>query len=236
MEDPAFEIADIIHALTTSPPHIQRETLETYFLPNARFDHPLCRVTSRPLILAIYRWYKILSPIIEISVESVAFDEPRRRLYVTSNQIFTLWVFPWIRVPATLVSVLDLECYQRSDGDIIQGRTRSRNSSDFRGSSEEFSEDEELWYVKEQKDLYQFEEWVGFLPVWGILARHTILFGKHLVGYLCAVMAWVFIWVGILCDRKGRQDLRVDDSALGLVHRFERRVMMKMRGNPTFKI
>ena len=69
------EIPQIIHLLTQSPPSTQRKTLETYFTPSASFTHPFCRTGSfegsRWLIWCIYRWYKILSPRIEISVDSV---------------------------------------------------------------------------------------------------------------------------------------------------------------------
>lgn len=71
------EIKSVIEGLTTSPQH-QRCVLETYFLPNGAFDHPLCRVsrfyfpiTSRFVVLSIYRWYKILSPVTKIDIKSV---------------------------------------------------------------------------------------------------------------------------------------------------------------------
>ena len=79
MEDPIIEIADVITDLTTtlSLPR-QQEVIERYFLPTASFNHPLCRVDSfsspfpsRDLILAIYRWYKILSPNVKIDIRSV---------------------------------------------------------------------------------------------------------------------------------------------------------------------
>lgn len=69
------EIPQVIHLLTQSPPSTQRKTLETYFTPSASFTHPFCRTGSfegsRWLIWCIYRWYKIMSPKIEISVDSV---------------------------------------------------------------------------------------------------------------------------------------------------------------------
>ena len=69
------EITAIIHHLTQSSPSLQRRTIETYFTPSASFTHPFCRTGSfegsRWLIWCIYRWYKILSPRIEISVDSI---------------------------------------------------------------------------------------------------------------------------------------------------------------------
>lgn len=69
------EIPGVIHLLTQSPPSIQRETIETYFTRNASFTHPFCRTgswaSSRWLIEMVYRWYKIMSPSIDLTVQSV---------------------------------------------------------------------------------------------------------------------------------------------------------------------
>jgi hypothetical protein len=71
----AKEIPGVIHLLTQAPPSIQRETVETYFTPSASFTHPFCRTGSwqgsRWAIWIVYRWYKIMSPRIDISVQSV---------------------------------------------------------------------------------------------------------------------------------------------------------------------
>jgi hypothetical protein len=75
---PVAEIPSVVHALCTSSPRVQREALETFFLPSASFDHPIVRVEpltspvpSRSIILGIYRWYKIISPHVDLRVESV---------------------------------------------------------------------------------------------------------------------------------------------------------------------
>jgi hypothetical protein len=79
------EIPHIIHTLTEGSPLEQKNALETYFHPNASFEHPFCRVpsfskftipmigviNSRWVIWMIYRWYKILSPRIILDVHSV---------------------------------------------------------------------------------------------------------------------------------------------------------------------
>ena len=92
MEDPPAEITQIIHLLTQSPPSLQQATIERYFALDASFKHPVCRTgsfafhpafdvgpfgparyytNSRFLIKSIYRWYKIMSPKIELEVDSV---------------------------------------------------------------------------------------------------------------------------------------------------------------------
>jgi len=69
------EVTKVIHLLTQTPPVTQRETIEKYFTPNASFTHPFCRTgsfqDSRFLIRAVYRWYKIMSPRIDLTVKSV---------------------------------------------------------------------------------------------------------------------------------------------------------------------
>ncbi|KAH9869223.1 hypothetical protein IAQ61_006428 [Plenodomus lingam] len=75
MDDPVAEIPHVIHLLTQSPPSTQHNAIERYFTPNASFTHPFVRTGSwshsRVMIAGIYRWYKIMSPRIEIGVDSV---------------------------------------------------------------------------------------------------------------------------------------------------------------------
>ena len=92
MEDPEAEITQVIHLLTQSPPSLQQAAIDRYFALDASFTHPFCRTgsfawdpsislgpygllgnytNSRWLIKGIYRWYKILSPRIQLEVDSV---------------------------------------------------------------------------------------------------------------------------------------------------------------------
>jgi len=56
----------------------------------------------------IYRWYKILSPHIDVFVDSVAFDKEKLLLYVSIHQNFRLWVVPFYIAPVQFVTVLQL--------------------------------------------------------------------------------------------------------------------------------
>jgi hypothetical protein len=81
--DAEKQIVHVIHLLAEGSPAEQQHALNTYFLSDASFTHPLCRVPSfagvalpvvgevdsRWVIWMIYRWYKILSPRIELTVE-----------------------------------------------------------------------------------------------------------------------------------------------------------------------
>lgn len=72
------EIPRIIETLCKAPPGAQRAAIETYFTPTASFTHPFCRTGSFAgsiwLIIMIYRWYKILSPRIDVEIESVGMS------------------------------------------------------------------------------------------------------------------------------------------------------------------
>ncbi|KAG7124288.1 hypothetical protein HYQ44_020179 [Verticillium longisporum] len=86
MDHPVKEIRPIIKSLTQGTPAEQQQTLETYFTPDATFAHPFCRVPSIPtyalpflpdtpvnsrlVMLFIYRWYRILSPHIDVDISS----------------------------------------------------------------------------------------------------------------------------------------------------------------------
>jgi hypothetical protein len=75
MDDPVQEIGDVVHRLTQSPPQEQAEAIDQYFSQNASFTHPFCRTgsfnNSRLLIHYIFRWYKIMSPRIDLKVNGV---------------------------------------------------------------------------------------------------------------------------------------------------------------------
>ena len=144
MENPIHDIPAVVHLLTQTPPSVQRDTLEHYFTPNAAFTHPFCRVESyfpysRALIRSIFRWYKIMSPRIQLSVHSVAFDQPNNLLYVGISQRFAIWFVPLHRTDVQLVTVLELE-HQKSNG---------------------------KYYIKSQNDLYQTDQFVKFVLPYG---------------------------------------------------------------------
>lgn len=72
MDDPVNEIRGVVLSLTTGNRTQQQEALERYFTRDASFKHPFCAVAgNRDAILSIFQWYKILSPKIEIEVNSV---------------------------------------------------------------------------------------------------------------------------------------------------------------------
>ena len=75
MDDPVHDCRQIIHTLTQGSPKEQENCVNTYCTPDFAFIHPFCRSGSyegsRLVYLAILRWYKIMSPRIELTIHSV---------------------------------------------------------------------------------------------------------------------------------------------------------------------
>lgn len=70
--DPVAEVEDVVMRLTKGSPRTQEQTIRHYFLPNASFKHPFCSAHgNREAVLRIFQWYKILSPHIDITINSV---------------------------------------------------------------------------------------------------------------------------------------------------------------------
>ncbi|QUC19168.1 uncharacterized protein UV8b_03409 [Ustilaginoidea virens] len=123
MEHPVREIPSVIAALSTGSPQQQRDTLAQYFLPDVSFTHPFChvpafhagaipfapRLNSRWLLLCIYRWYRTLSPSIDIAVDSAVFDQRSSLLYVNIHQTFRVFFVPLYAARVRLVTVLRLQ-------------------------------------------------------------------------------------------------------------------------------
>ncbi|KAF2402377.1 hypothetical protein EJ06DRAFT_580641 [Trichodelitschia bisporula] len=171
MEEPVNDIPSIIHTLTQSTPSTQRATIEAYFTRDASFTHPFCRTgsfafsprfNSRELIIAIYRWYKILSPRIDLEVTSVAYDPASYILYVHIAQGFRIRAVPGYRADVELVTVLRLRQEEGENG----------------------------LRICSQEDLYQTDHFVRFfwlggwavVRLWQVLATAVCVLGA-LVGW-----------------------------------------------------
>lgn len=103
--------------------------MNRYFVPDAEFVHPFCRVppfkdvsvsvpllggsvlpplNSRMLLLAVLRWYRILSPRIDLRLNSVLFDRDTNKLYLDITQRFAFWFVPLAAADVNLVTRLSL--------------------------------------------------------------------------------------------------------------------------------
>ncbi|KAL7959297.1 hypothetical protein V8C34DRAFT_280310 [Trichoderma compactum] len=182
MENPVQEIAAVINTLTKGSPQQQQDTLNTYFLSNAAFIHPFCRVPSiskgsvplardldsRWLILGIYRWYRTLSPKIELTVDSSVLDQRNNTLYVSIRQTFSIWFVPLHSSSVKLLSVLRLAQGSSSEPGQLAPKYQpdGRTSSALAGPGQERLR----YYIASQEDLYQTNDFVAFvLPYLGPL-------------------------------------------------------------------
>jgi len=108
MDDPAQEIARVVSLLTTAAtPELQAATIDRYFTPDAGFTHPLCAVapnpSSREEIKGVYQWYRHMSPILTLDVESVVYDEAKHVVYLSIAQTFHIFASPFRPTPARLL-------------------------------------------------------------------------------------------------------------------------------------
>ncbi|KAL3480854.1 hypothetical protein BJX99DRAFT_205414 [Aspergillus californicus] len=180
MEDPVTEAPKVIHLLTQSLPSLQELTIDRYFTPNAEFVHPFCRIWSLPGsrwgVKKIYQWYKIMSPRIELEVQSVAFDKENLKLYAKIFQIFRIWLVPFYSAPVTLMTVLDLTTEP--------GETKSLPSSSEQGSK--------LYYIQKQEDFYQPTEFVKFVVPFGIGSLMVMMW--HAFASLFSIIGVFALW------------------------------------------
>ncbi|KAI1806152.1 hypothetical protein F4811DRAFT_551108 [Daldinia bambusicola] len=176
MDYPEQQIQHIIRSLTQYSRDDQWTTLEDYFLPDAYFVHPFCRVpsfgnykvpftnstiNSRKLVFYIYQWYRILSPDIKLSIDSTSFDKSKNLLYVTLRQTFTLWFVPFSLWQANvkLVTVLELQQLSTDKGHKpLLGNSATPLNGERRPK---------LYFIKGQRDHYQIEDFLKFIAPWG---------------------------------------------------------------------
>ncbi|OTA93013.1 hypothetical protein M434DRAFT_73844 [Hypoxylon sp. CO27-5] len=182
MDDPEEQISQVILNLTVHSRQDQQQALLDYFLPNAYFIHPFCRVpsfstfkipytnhvvNSRRLIAWIYQWYRILSPNIRLEVDSTSFDKKHNLLYATIHQTFTIWIVPFSLWQANvkLVTVLEL---QRLPVDArnkpILGAKEDSDKDDLTLSKQP----SKRYFIKGQEDHYQVDEFLKFVAPWGV--------------------------------------------------------------------
>lgn len=219
MEHPVKEIPGIITSLCRGTPDEQESTLRSYFMPNASFSHPFCRVPSFskgavPLagsvdslwvILCIYRWYRTMSPNIEVSIDSAVFDQRTGLLYVTARQTFAVWFIPFYKAPVRLVTVLQLTSrVSRESGDGARNGAIETNGSTapLAGPGQERSR----YYIASQEDLYSLGDCLQFLaPGLGPL----LWFGWQLYSSVVCVFASLVFLPLYLVLNKGKAKAKV---------------------------
>ncbi|KAJ2976493.1 hypothetical protein NUW58_g8071 [Xylaria curta] len=210
MENPEEEISGVIHSLTQSTRKEQEKTLNEYFLPDAYFTHPFCRVPSfeprrvrvpfsniewtigsRVLILLVYQWYKIISPRILLKVDSTSFDRRTNSLYATVRQTFTIWIVPFSLWQANvrLVCLLEL-AHLPVDKDkqplILEDGFTEKNRDNNTAVSWE-----KRYFICGQQDHYQTNDMLKFIAPFG--ASACLCLWQLFATLLCAIGV-AFLW------------------------------------------
>ncbi|KAI1815476.1 hypothetical protein GGS20DRAFT_543254 [Poronia punctata] len=229
MENPEEQIPQIIHSLTQGTREEQVAALNDYFLPDAYFIHPFCRVpsfeprvislpfglgpswtlTSRWLVQLIYQWYKILSPVILLEVDSTAFDRKTNSLYATIHQTFTLWFIPFSLWQANvkLVCLLQLAHIPVDNNNKPLLHSASSSSSSSSSSSQQQQQQNSStkryrYFIRGQEDHYQVNEFLKFIApfgasvvwyMWQVFALFLCALGIPFLGPLKAVYSRVFL-------------------------------------------
>ncbi|OJD18184.1 hypothetical protein AJ78_01797 [Emergomyces pasteurianus Ep9510] len=254
MEDPVREIPHVIHLLTQSLPSVQEQTIERFFTPSASFTHPLCRTGSfngsRWFIIQIYRFYKIMSPRIDLNVHSVAFDKSNHTLYVTLSQIFRLFIIPFYQANVRVTVVLTLtpstiphpqaseasyslssSCLSASSGprpSDTPERSTSGNFSHSHSHTEPQSQQSNtttLYYISAQEDLYQISEVVKFVLPFGIGVILALAWHSFSTAF-CVCAAWV-LWPIVWAEEKELLPLK---GGWRIRKGFEKKVVNNRKG------
>ncbi|OAL32921.1 hypothetical protein AYO20_07712 [Fonsecaea nubica] len=167
----------------------------------------------------IYRWYKILSPRIDVAVDGVAYDEKHLRLYVSIHQNFKLWVVPFYNAPVKLVTVLQLT----TDPSPVPPEpqepitmTELDSERDAPGSArvkfrKEADSDEVKYYIQSQNDLYQTTEFIKFLVPWGI-GVFLVITWQFCATVLCVIGAKSYDFLLWVPQKLYRQNIEVFDN------------------------
>ncbi|GBE83028.1 hypothetical protein BKA93DRAFT_822490 [Sparassis latifolia] len=90
---PRSEIPLVIALLTSAAsPDVQKDAVLSFFASDAGFKHPLCAIDpapdSRQAILAVYRWYGVLSSNVDVEISTIVFDEQKLLLFLDVTQHF----------------------------------------------------------------------------------------------------------------------------------------------------
>ncbi|KAI0404511.1 hypothetical protein F4802DRAFT_567316 [Xylaria palmicola] len=223
MENPEEEISGVIHSLTQGTREEQEKTLNDYFLPDAYFVHPFCRVpsfesvhvpfnktewavNSRFLVLLVYRWYKIMSPRISLEVDSTSFDKKTNSLYATIRQTFTVWLVPFSLWQANVKLVCLLELAHLPVGDDRQPLLLEDGFTEMNRSSNTAAAPKKRYFIRGQQDHYQINDMISFVAPLGGAA--LIYLWQLLATALCAVGAFLLSPVTTTYERRSASPSR----------------------------
>lgn len=135
-----------------------------YMTPDVAFWHPVCAVergpNSRKTVLGIYQWYRVLSPHIDLRVNSVVWDPEHDYMFLDIAQWFKLFWLPIKPAPSRLCVRLTLR--REEDG---------------------------LYYIAKQEDFYHTDDFMTLILPPIVPFIRMILLITGLMSSLCASFA-----------------------------------------------
>ncbi|KAI0354375.1 hypothetical protein OH77DRAFT_1425943 [Trametes cingulata] len=182
MENPAEEIVNVATLVTAAiNPEIQKAAVLRYYAQDAAFRHPFCAVApgpnSREAILSILQWYRVLSPVLSVGVNSVTYNEEKHSVFLDVRQTFHIRWSPFKPAPARLLVHLTLRP-ERSPTD--PSKT--------------------VYVIAEQEDFYHPDDLAALLVPPLIPVVRSAL---HTATFACKVYAKVFGMLGYWAVRDG---------------------------------
>ncbi|GAW20157.1 hypothetical protein ANO14919_096540 [Xylariales sp. No.14919] len=222
MEDPERQISGVIRSLTQGTHEEQEKALNDYFLPDAYFVHPFCRVpsfgsreirvpftntrrtiNSRRLVQFIYQWYKIMSPSILLEVDSTSFDEKTNSLYATIRQTFTVWIVPFSLWKANVKLVCLLQVKLLPIDENKQPLLPPAEPEHHIGNNDPAPSPEKRYFIQGQQDHYQTNDMLNFIAPLGASALCYIW--QLSATFLCIVGVTLLWPVTSVYERRNRK-------------------------------
>jgi len=194
--DLGAEISGVIHQLTQGLPDEQKEAIETYFLEDASFIHPLCRVpafapitlpvfgkiTSRWFIWMIFRFYKILSPRIWLEVECYGKETPPSPLYLQDKHVDAFMVE--LQKEASIMFISIHQIFAIWFVPFYEANVHLTTKLQLQQLSDK------KHYIKLQEDLYQVNDLIKFFVPFGASALVWVF--QVLATFVCTLGALIF--------------------------------------------
>ncbi|TBU37765.1 hypothetical protein BD309DRAFT_973315 [Dichomitus squalens] len=90
MDNPEKEIAGVLSLVTSGiKPEMQKESIQRYYTKDVPYRHPFFAVlrsaNSRPTLVGLFQWFRIVLPKYRVDVERVTYDEDKNELFLDSR-------------------------------------------------------------------------------------------------------------------------------------------------------
>lgn len=123
---------------------------------------------------------------------AAAYDKDNLKLYVSLDQVFSIWVIPFHAAPVSLTTVLDLET---EPADRVQKTGSGSNMVQAGGKTR--------YYIQKQEDLYQTSEFIKFVMPYG---GQLLVFMWHAFASLFSILGVFVLWPIMWAEERGYFD------------------------------